>query len=597
MRAPSMKKCNLFFAGVLFTSFLAAPVRAFGVTVLTGPSFTPAAGAPLAGLLQVTTAQSSRVSVSVFDGINTWQRNFYDYGTVHSQPLAGFKAGRTNLITVTVYDKFQNATTSLKPLVFITPPLPADLAKSVVIVSQPDKMEPGYTLFRLANETTGAAYVTIVDNQGQVVWYSATVKSAAEVRQLSNGDLFLPLTTGFIEVNLLGQIVQTWGAPSNLVVDAHEGLLTDQGTILYINDTYRVIPGFPTSATNPDAPTQTNNVLVNQIVEISATNEAVLNIWKLVDMLDPVRISYLTFTIWAGEGWDSEHANAIIEDPSDNSLIVSLRHQNAIIKFLRTGQLVWILGPPENWSAEFQPYLLTPVGQPFEWNYGQHAPVLTPQGTLLVYDNGNFRASPFDPFVANPASYSRAVEYEINEQTMEVSQVWDYGRTNCARLFTDQSGSATWLPQTGNVLIDFSHIMYINGVPPSSTAPNATMVRITEVTHDPVPEVVFDLAFFDYTNTNPSFNGYLVYRSHRIPDLYAHPAAAVADLTVTWDNGVAHLEFSADDTRTYTIEASTDLVNWEEIGVPSETGDGGQFSFDDDKSDGPSAVFYRVVTQ
>ena len=55
-------------------------------------------------------------------------------------------------------------------------------------------------------------------------------------------------------------------------------------------------------------------------------------------MLDPRRITYLGGKI--GTVWDSEHANAVIEDPRDDSLIVSMRAQNAVIKFSRaTGQL------------------------------------------------------------------------------------------------------------------------------------------------------------------------------------------------------------------------------------------------------------------
>ena len=114
----------------------------------------------------------------------------------------------------------------------------------------------------------------------------------------------------------------------------------------YLADDTRLVPNFPTSATNPAAPTQTTNVLFNRVMEISTTNNALLNNWALIDMLNPVRISYLTFTIRNGLGWDCEHANAVIEDPRDNSIIVSMRHQNAVIKFSRaTGQLKWILGP------------------------------------------------------------------------------------------------------------------------------------------------------------------------------------------------------------------------------------------------------------
>src|SRR5262249_38169155 len=153
--------------------------------------------------------------------------------------------------------------------------------------------------------------------------------------------------------------------------------------------------------------------------------------------------------------------------------------------------LRWILGPHDGWTAAWQPYLLTPVGSPFFWQYGQHSPVLTPQGTLMLHDNGNFKAMPFAASVASSNNYTRAVEYSINEQTMEVTQVWDYGRTNMVqRLYSDHEGSTEPEPKTGNVLIDFAAVSYVNGAAPSTNGPGATMTRITEVTHDAVPQIV-----------------------------------------------------------------------------------------------------------
>src|SRR5262249_27001418 len=147
---------------------------------------------------------------------------------------------------------------------------------------------------------------------------------------------------------------------------------------------------------------------------------------------------------------------------------------------------------------------------------------------LLVYDDGNYRASPFDPPVPDPNNYSRAVEYRINEQTMEVSQVWDYGSNIPEPLYTDKVGNADQLPQSGNILVTFGSVKFVNGVPPSALGPNATMARIKEVTHDAMAEVVFDLAISQYNN--PAVNSdCFVYRSHRIADLYAHPPLAVAD--------------------------------------------------------------------
>jgi arylsulfate sulfotransferase len=385
------------------------------------------------------------------------------------------------------------------------------------------------------------------------------------------------------------------------VVNAHEGLVTSHGTLLYLSDVSRSVSNFPTSDTVSNAPLETTNIDDNPIVEISYTNGVLLNAWSPLDMLDPTRVTYLTHGIASGspDGVDNEHANALIDDTNDDAIIVSLRNQNAVYKFSRaTGQLKWILGPPALWGTNWQPYLLTPAGEPFDWNYGQHAPELTPEGTLLVYNDDNYRASPFDASVPDALNYSSAIEYQINEQTMTVSEVWNScWQSNQARLFTPYVGRVQWLPQTRNVLVDYGAITEINGSPPNARLPSASMVRIMEYTHDPVPQVVFDISFFDSTNIAPNYMGYICYRAYQIPDLYAHPAEPVADLAVSDRYQIPRLDFSADPTRNYLIQASPDLVNWTTVGTPVPAGSLGDYDFEDLNANQFTTRYYRVVTQ
>ncbi|HKI69482.1 MAG TPA: aryl-sulfate sulfotransferase, partial [Verrucomicrobiae bacterium] len=485
--------------------------------------------APLAAVLKLTTDLSSRVCVSVNDGADTWTRNFYDYDTTHTVPLLGFRPDTTNEITVAVHDPSGNTVTAAEPLTFITGPLPSGFPKIDVFKAEPNKMEPGFTLF--IGYSPGKGYIYIVNNLGQLVWYSGS-EVRSDIRQLENGDLFIPLTTDFYELNLLGEVTRTWDVPASYPIDVHDGVPTGHGTILYLSDDSREVANLPTSATDPNAPRQTAKVMYDHVVEISATNSALLNVWSPIDMLDPTRIDYLSLQIKNSYGIDVEHANAVIEDPRDNSIIFSMRHQDAVIKFSRSGQLIWILGNHANWGSQWQKYLLTPVGTPFEWQYAQHAPEITPQGTLLLYDDGNYRASPFDAYLADSNIYSRAVEYDINEKTMQVSQVWDYGRTNGDPIYTAALGDADWLPQRKNVLITFGFASYVDGVHPSPYATNAFMPIIEEVTHDANSEVVFKMALFDFANTNSNYLGHWIYRSDRIPDLYPVNKAtrAVSDL-------------------------------------------------------------------
>ena len=583
-------------------AFIANPIWCHAVTILSGPLFTPSTNAPLAGLLQLTTDADSRISVLVSDGTGLWERDFYDYSTNHSVPLLGFKPDQTNEIQVTVYDKERNAYTAPDLLTFVTAPLPATFPHSVVLSSDSGRMEPGYTLFIVYNRSPNTNYFAIMDNSGTVVWYAPGLAGTVDVRQLDDGNLLYvdSANSRFVELNMLGQIVQTWSPPSAYPVNAHDGVPTDHGTLLYLSDVRRTVNRFPINDTQTNPPQTTVTVADEPAVEISMTNGTLLNTWSPLDILDPTRVTYLTYGEYSGSpfGIDNEHANAIIENTNDNSIIVSLRNQNTVFNFTRSGQLKWILGPHALWGTNWQPYLLTPIGTPFNWNYGQHAPMLTPQGTLLIYNDDNYEASPYDSGVIDSNNYSFGIEYSIDETNMTVSEVWNSAwQTNQDRLYTPIVGKTQWLPQTRDILVTYGYVTYVNGLPPSLFSTNATMARIIEYTHDPVPQVVFDLAFFDYDNTNANYLGSWTYRAERVPDLYAHPAEPVPDLTVRNQNQVPVLEFSADPDHTYAIQASTDLVNWTTIGAPVEEGGVGNYDFDDLGAGQFPARFYRVVTQ
>jgi len=506
----------LLSLGIAFASFAAAEE----LEVVSGPVLTPSIEVPLGAVLELSTNVPSRVVVTASDGIESWEKAF-PYATDHSLPLLGFKPERNYEIRVALHDVAGNSLDLPDPLVFATDPLPDDFPPIEILESKPQKMEPGFTLFGVRGEL-GRDYYVSVDSRGDVVWYVANI-STGDARQMADGNLFFLSREAIIENDMLWRTERYWpmvpesetppeGTP--VIVDGdrfhHEAFPTRHGTVLTLIREMRIVEDYPTSDTDPDAPTATAEVTDDPVIEFDQATGEILNRWSLLDMLDPTRIGYGS----VGRRNDWGHANAVIHDPRDDSVMVSLRHQDAVVKFSRsTGELIWILGPHENWGAEFQPFLLTPVGGPFEWQYHQHSPMITPRDTLLLFDNGNQKASPFhgEP-TENADSFSRAVEYDINEQTMEVSQLWEYGTHTAERLFAVRVSDADWLPSTGNVLIDFGGLIYVDGV-----ETNGDAVRIVEVTHDANPEKVFELSI---VNTEPD-GGWLAYRSERIGDLYA----------------------------------------------------------------------------
>jgi hypothetical protein len=143
--------------------------------------------------------------------------------------------------------------------------------------------------------------------------------------------------------------------------------------------------------------------------------------------------------------------------------------------------------------------------------------MVTASGTLMLHDNGNFRTIPFDgkfPMVGIQ-SYSRAVEYEIDEQRMEVHQVWEYGASASPRLYASFIGDADSLPITRNTLINFGGVTFIDGVDVADLNLGSHVVRVIEVNHETPADKVFEVMLHDLAGGRV-----IAYRSEKLTGLY-----------------------------------------------------------------------------
>ena len=181
------------------------------------------------------------------------------------------------------------------------------------------------------------------------------------------------------------------------------------------------------------------------IIEVDQ-NGTVVDEWALWDILDPYRNNVLkaldqgavclnidatkagqTITaeqlaeldktdnfgdiVGAGAGRNWAHVNSVDYDPTDDSIIISSRHQSALIKIGRDKQVKWIMGSPEGWGPKFADKVLKPVdkdGKPikcegskcegdFDWTWTQHTGWRVDSKSdkdvfyLSVFDNGDAR--------------------------------------------------------------------------------------------------------------------------------------------------------------------------------------------------------------
>lgn len=521
---------------------------------VSGPTVVLSENAPLAAVLTLTSDEPTEVTVDVSNNsvetnsVSNTTRDFSvssgGFATEHAITLLGFRPDESYTVHVMLRDKAGNDTI-LNDLNVTTAPLPVGFPPIHVETSIPELMEPGVTLFPVrasgANLAFGSVFIA-VDEAGEVVWYRRFQNIGyGDIRRISNGNfLFIRDDTVITEINVLGDIVREWHTNRNINPSAgsifvdipifhHEVFEMENGNFLVLSIELRAIENYPTSDSDPEAPLATAVVAGDEVVEFSPSDGTIVNRWSMLDLLDPFRLGYDSL----GGFWNSNfpefeqgtkdwtHGNAVIHDSSDDSIIVSLRHQDAIVKFSRqTGQIIWILGPHDNWDlAQFGSFLLDPVGEPFLFQYHPHAPEVTQDGTIMIYDNGNFKASPFAPKLPATENFTRAVEFSIDEDTKEVTQVWEFGEFDDPVRYAPFIGDADTQPLTGNVLITHGGVTTdAEGIPSDSIPTSKTSIYIIEVTHTTPGEKVFELSIVD--PTPETANGWTTYRSERLPSLY-----------------------------------------------------------------------------
>ena len=300
----------------------------------------------------------------------------------------------------------------------------------------------------------------IVDNYGEfryVLDFSADPNLSdlnydVGMERLANGNYYFGkwLSNQLYEIDLLGNIINTWDlGPYEFHHNVQE---KSDGNLLATVSKY-------------DAHSTGRKAIEDWIIEIDRQTGAIVNEWDLKESLDETR------EVWGWWLWsdliDWAHANAVIHDPSDNTIIVSCRTQ-CVVKLDEDNNVVWILSNHKDWGSnkkgiDLNTKLLNATDQSgnliddikvqegeelhpeFEWPWYQHAPFLAENGNLFVFDNGENRNFNSD------TRYSRAVEYEIDEEKMTVKQVWQYGKERGSETYSRIVSDVDQLPQTGNI--------------------------------------------------------------------------------------------------------------------------------------------------
>ena len=506
----------------------------------------PVRAVPQSAIMRVVTDEPTQLFLEFDDGTNPPRLELADaeWTTDHRRvPVVSMKHFRTTDIRVIVRDMAGNESVFGGPIVWPARTLPPSFPPLTVELVDTANMEPGYTVFVANKPAANEQWLLVLDSEGDVVWYHFNASlGGSNVEFMENGNFLWSSARHALEMTRSGRIEGKWypgrvdggaGADADATyVDTdsfHHELhpLPDheEADFLALGSRLHVLPNYPDDVVDPGITVAQQNVVSDTIIEFKRDGTIVKEL-DLIDLLDPYRMCYDSLmTFWSGPNSiynnvqadiltrDPFHANAVIIDYRDNTYVVSVRHQDAFVKIDReTDQIVWIHGDPARWNAPWDQYLLTPpTGEPFEWQFHQHAVEVSLDGNFLMFDNGNWRAIPPTPGLELDQSYSKAVEYEIDPVAMTTRQAWKYGArlwTDPAHMFSRFICDADQQPITGNVLVCNGGIQE-PGVP-------VRYAELIEVTHTRPPVEVFKATLRDPGD----IDNWTIYRAERVPTLY-----------------------------------------------------------------------------
>ncbi|WP_271002591.1 aryl-sulfate sulfotransferase [Listeria seeligeri] len=417
----------------------------------------PYGTSPLTALLLFNTAEKMKITIEV-EGENadtTIESEVgSEYTTEHEVAVLGLYADKTNTVKITAVT--QDGKKTEKTITIQTDKLPSEMPTIDVKTSDTKKMEQ--TGNQLTFITPSTKYAYGVDSNGDVRWYSTKYNSHV-FKELKNGHL-LYLTkydnaddtySLLLETDYLGKIYHAY----SMTTEAESEQSGSSSKSAIHHDAIELPSGNLLLTINDDT-----KYMEDTMIEIDRQTGEVVKTIDLKDIL-PEEF-YKDYKARSDGKVDWFHQNAIWYDESDDSIIISSRSQDTVMKIdYNSTKIKWILSDKEGWPDSYKKYLLTPTGDDFKYPAGQHAvEILSDQDDdsdtvdILLYDNNEVVTRGDEE---EAGKYSEAVQYRINEKTKKVEIVFSFGKELGEDYWTEIVGAARYMETTGNYLVNFGH--------------------------------------------------------------------------------------------------------------------------------------------
>jgi len=419
-------------------------------------------GLPLVRTVSFETDESTVATWTLTAGEHRIEQTVSE-GTAHRSTLKGLRPDR--VYTSVVRLAGPSGTRTVGGPDVASGALPDTFPDIEALAWEPGRVEEGFTLINLTvpTEVDEVTHVVLLDDALEPVWMVTTgtfgyARWEDGVWGLSGGVGVHWTEDGAVDRRLVP------GAASDPMPDVDVPMGVEEGLHYDILPTGRdsfwtvlfssfEVEEYPLSADNPEV-VPNPQMLRDMVIAELGFDGALRNRWPLSERLDPGRISYSSHAR-SKDGLDWAHTNAVNHNP-DGGVIVSSRHQDAVVALDEDGELQWILANPDGWSEPYASKRLTPIGD-VTWPSHQHAPHVAEDGLLVMFDNGNHRGStPYDPGDGLEDPYTRIVGYRVDSAAMTVEELWSFEDTVTGRIYSDALGDADPLPHTGNVLATYS---------------------------------------------------------------------------------------------------------------------------------------------
>ncbi len=353
--------------------------------------------------------------------------------TVHVLPVLGLYANYANTVEIEAYHGKKTTLTIEVPDVFngekvidYMKTTPAYLQDQLIFVSP-----------------AGVSLSTAFDFNGDPRWH-LTIPCVFDLKRLKNGNILIGsdrlvkmsyYMTGLYEMSLVGKIYREYRVPGAYHHDQFE---LSNGDLLCLSDDLR------------------GDTVEDRCVMISRETGEIMKTWNYKDFLDPQKVG--KSGSWTDEDWF--HNNAVWFDENTNSLTFSGRHIDGMVNVdFDSGKLNWIIGDPENWDEQYRKYFFKPVGSDFEWQYEQHACLITPDGDVMCFDNHHYGSKNPENYAKAEDSYSRGVRYHIDTEEMTIEQVWQYGKERGSEFFSPYISNVEYY-KDGHYMVHSGGIAY-----------------------------------------------------------------------------------------------------------------------------------------